>query len=670
MKMKKMIFLMLVFFLGISAGTNAQVNIGSEDGPQPGAVLDLSQGSQKLGLILPNVPLANVGTWQLDAGTGVEGTVVYNTNADLKDAGNQTIGKGIFVWVGNGWQAAKSGAGSALVLGFDLSPASSTVPILVNGTIEFTASGFQPAGAAAGVNWVIPAGDAAIAAIQSSTVTTCIVEGLSVGQAILTVTSLDGNVEKLITINVQPVPVSGLTLDSEATYTAPAIGGSIQRTATITPANAAEKGVNWTSNNPDVTITPSNPVASGTQVTITVAAGSDAITGAIVTATAVGDGTKTKTITIGRTAAAIPVDGLTLNSEAAYTAPATGGNVKRTATITPSDATEKGVNWTSNNPDVTITPSNPVASGTQVTITVAAGSAAITGAIVTATAVGDGTKTKTITIGRTAAPIPVSGLTLNSEAAYTAPYSGGNVKRTATITPSNADEKRVNWTSDNPAVTISPNTNVASGTQVTITVAAGQAAITGAIVTATAVGDGTKKKTITIGRTAYPYPAGTLVIDTDVKTGFISGINDSWPGTPAKSGKLLFAAADSPQSGTLGWATIAGYAPGNYTTFDNPDGTKFEGQNAGCDTGWRLPSAIELDGIITYMRETFGATGLPPSDLWPGFEAPKTTLRYMSSTYRKIYSTTQAHFWEVGFPDGSRGSGSNQKENIRCVKEI
>jgi uncharacterized protein (TIGR02145 family) len=39
------------------------------------------------------------------------------------------------------------------------------------------------------------------------------VEGLSVGQAILTVTSLDGNVEKLVTIDVQEVTVTGFALD-------------------------------------------------------------------------------------------------------------------------------------------------------------------------------------------------------------------------------------------------------------------------------------------------------------------------------------------------------------------------------------------------------------------------------------------------------------------------
>ncbi|GHT39302.1 hypothetical protein FACS189437_02280 [Bacteroidia bacterium] len=37
---------------------NAQVNIGSDGGPKKGAVLDLSQSGQKLGLILPNVLLS------------------------------------------------------------------------------------------------------------------------------------------------------------------------------------------------------------------------------------------------------------------------------------------------------------------------------------------------------------------------------------------------------------------------------------------------------------------------------------------------------------------------------------------------------------------------------------------------------------------------------------
>ncbi|GHT52013.1 hypothetical protein FACS189440_21600 [Bacteroidia bacterium] len=275
--MKQKIFLMLTLLIWSAASMNAQVNIGSTDDPQPGAILDLSQGSQKLGLILPNVPLATVGAWQL-AGTGVEGTVVYNTNENLLDAAGSKIGKGIFVWIGNGWQAAKSGAGSPLALGFNLTPATDVVPAFVGGTIEFTASDFLPAGAAPGVNWVIPSGSASIAAIQSSTVTTCIVEGLSVGQATLAVTSLDGNVEKLVTIDVQEVTVTGFDLDKDVlnleaggatgTVTASAFtfsdGQSHPAPAVSWVTNGDVKGSLENKQDDTYTVTPGNAAASWT----------------------------------------------------------------------------------------------------------------------------------------------------------------------------------------------------------------------------------------------------------------------------------------------------------------------------------------------------------------------------------------------------------------------
>jgi hypothetical protein len=104
--MKKMFFLMLTLLLMGAAGMNAQVNIGSDDEPKKGAVLDLSQSALKLGLILPNVSLNDSVPFQLDGGsTGSDaaGTVVYNTNASLPN------GVGIYVWDGSKWFAAQSG---------------------------------------------------------------------------------------------------------------------------------------------------------------------------------------------------------------------------------------------------------------------------------------------------------------------------------------------------------------------------------------------------------------------------------------------------------------------------------------------------------------------------------------------------------------------------------
>ncbi|GHT42378.1 hypothetical protein FACS189437_10250 [Bacteroidia bacterium] len=221
--MKKVMFFMLTLFFLSSASMNAQVNIGSKDSPKDGALLDLSRSGKNLGLILPNVNLTNVNDWQLDAGGGADaaGTVVFNTNAGLA-ANGKTLGQGIFVWNGNGWQAAKGGTGVVLAQDFTLMSNSDPFAdgdafnLYTGSTKSFTvdAGSFQPSSPdiAQGVKWVIS--PASIAAIKSgSTSTTCVVEGVSPGDANLTVTSLDNNVTKTITIHVLPVTLDAFKLD-------------------------------------------------------------------------------------------------------------------------------------------------------------------------------------------------------------------------------------------------------------------------------------------------------------------------------------------------------------------------------------------------------------------------------------------------------------------------
>lgn len=101
---------MLLFFLAITASVNAQVNIGSEDAPKNGAVLDLSQSSTPLGLILPNVPLNGATPFQLGGSDtkdledypAAAGTIVYNNGeGDLTDVG-------VYVWSGTAWTLASA----------------------------------------------------------------------------------------------------------------------------------------------------------------------------------------------------------------------------------------------------------------------------------------------------------------------------------------------------------------------------------------------------------------------------------------------------------------------------------------------------------------------------------------------------------------------------------
>ncbi|MDR0866314.1 MAG: hypothetical protein LBO74_15495 [Candidatus Symbiothrix sp.] len=217
--MKKNLFLALILLIVGTASMNAQVNIGSIDDPKGGALLDLSQSGKNLGLILPNVPLANTGDWQLDEGDGSdhEGTVVFNTNAGLTDAKGTNLGKGIFVWNGKAWMATKSGTGAVLALDFTLTP-NGTIDIWEGGTRTFSVSDFIPTSdqVAKGVKWVLPADYASTAIIQSNTVTACVVKGLTPGTAVLTVTSADGNVEKTVTIHVLEVNLLSFDLDKTA----------------------------------------------------------------------------------------------------------------------------------------------------------------------------------------------------------------------------------------------------------------------------------------------------------------------------------------------------------------------------------------------------------------------------------------------------------------------
>jgi hypothetical protein len=105
--MKKMFFLMLVFFLGITASVNAQVRIGGTIDPDPSALLDLNKTDDatpagNLGLGLPRVALTSA-TQQLVTGqTPKPGTMIYNTSANLN-------GAGVYYWATTAWAKLSSG---------------------------------------------------------------------------------------------------------------------------------------------------------------------------------------------------------------------------------------------------------------------------------------------------------------------------------------------------------------------------------------------------------------------------------------------------------------------------------------------------------------------------------------------------------------------------------
>ena len=134
----------------------------------------------------------------------------------------------------------------------------------------------------------------------------------------------------------QIVGVSGITLNKTALNLT--IGASESLVATISPSNATNKDVEWTSSNTNVATVDTTGKVTG------VSAGSATIT------VKTKDGSKVATCNVTVKNSVIPVTGVTLNKTALNLV--TGASESLVATISPSNATNKNVEWTSSNTNV------------------------------------------------------------------------------------------------------------------------------------------------------------------------------------------------------------------------------------------------------------------------------------------------------------------------------
>lgn len=197
--------------------------------------------------------------------------------------------------------------------------------------------------------------------------------------------------------------------------------------------------------NSDGTIT-GTPTAAGAS-TFTVTATNDS-----------GSDSKVYTLTINP--APILVTGVTLKPTSLSLF--TGDTATLTATVEPSNATNKNVTWESSNKSVATVDANGLVTA------VSAGTATIT------VTTEDGTKTATCAVTVKAATVSVTGVTLSqTQASLYSNHTPSTLTLTATVAPDDATNKAVTWTSSNNAVaTVDANgliTAVAPGTA-TITV--------------------------------------------------------------------------------------------------------------------------------------------------------------------------------------------------------
>lgn len=308
-------------------------------------------------------------------------------------------------------------------------------------------------------------------------------ESLTIGQGVTLTTNGHEVIVNGGTLKGENIPTEGVVykvtevkLDKDSLTLD--VGGSENFAATITPSNATNKNVTWSSDNQNVATVENGKVTA-------VGAGKATIT------VTTEDGNKTATCAV--TVNPISVTGVTLDQSALPIS--VGGSAELKANVTPENATNKTVTWSSDNTAVaTVDASGKVTA-------VAPGTATIT--VTTA----DGGKTANCTVTVTQ---PVNDVTLDKTTMDLFVGNGGTL--TAKIQPDNASNKTVDWTTSNAGVaTVDANGKVTA-------VGAGKATIT-----ATAA-DGSEKKAVcevTVTAKTYTLTADPAAIGFgSVQTGY------------------------------------------------------------------------------------------------------------------------------------------------------
>jgi len=254
------------------------------------------------------------------------------------------------------------------------------------------------------------------------------------GSVIITARASEGSFTFSRTITIEPVPVTGIAMDfAEANV---GLSSTLKLNATISPDNATNRGITWTSSHPSVATVDNTGLVRG------VSAGETTITAR----THDGNHRSTSLITVIR----VPVTGVSLSPLALTLLP--NETSRLTANISPSNASDTRVTWISSNSQI---------ASVDETGLVRAISPGIVD--ITATTIEGGFRSiSTITVGRRVTGIQISPLTINFGAQVT---PAPTATLTATVLPSNAQNTAVTWTSSNPNIaTVDSNGRVTRAT--------------------------------------------------------------------------------------------------------------------------------------------------------------------------------------------------------------
>lgn len=250
------------------------------------------------------------------------------------------------------------------------------------------------------------------------------------GEAVITVTTLEGNYQDTCNVKVKEpvtiIPVKGIAIDNTSAEIG--IGQRINILATISPENATNKNISWTSSDENVA------TVDGSGNIIGLAAGNTTITAT----TEDGGYSAQCEIVVKETIEIISVTGVELNKTLAKIN--VGEELNLVPQITPENATNKNVIWTSSNEKAAIVDAEGKVVG------LASGETIIK----VITEDGEYTAECKVVVSKVVEIIPVTGVKLNKSSAKIKIQEELNLS--AKITPENATNKNVKWTSSNEKV--------------------------------------------------------------------------------------------------------------------------------------------------------------------------------------------------------------------------
>lgn len=283
-------------------------------------------------------------------------------------------------------------------------------------TLDLVATVVPSDASVKGVQWT--SSDPAIASVSASGV----VSALKEGKATITATTASGNFSAKCEITVA-VPVSGVTLNMASKELTLGVEDTFTLIATVMPADALHKEISWKSSNPSVAdVDDSGKVTAHAEGRTTI------------TVTTV-EGGFNKSCEVSVVKQSIPVTGISLSQTGTVNL-RPGAELAITAVVSPSDATDTTVVWSTSDPSV----------------------ATVTEGVVKAVAEGSATITASSADGKIKSSVRVmvstnhvTGVSLNTAGPVMLSI-GGTYKLSATVTPADADDKSCRWSSSNTAV--------------------------------------------------------------------------------------------------------------------------------------------------------------------------------------------------------------------------